>query len=90
MKEEEKNFRKENYKRIDATTSKSDKRSRTKLTSKKKWIIFEEYSMKYLIIILCISALLKGRCSSNITLKVEGKGNISGFNVQSLSGISNL
>ena len=90
MKEEEKNFRKENYKRIDATTSKSDKRRQTKLTSKKNGIIFEEFSMKYLIIILCVSVLLKGRCTSNITLKFEGKGNINGFNGQSLSEISSL
>ena len=90
MKEVEKNFSKENCKRKDVTTSKSEKRRQTKLASKKKGIIFEEFSMKYLIIILYISALLKGRCSSNITLKIEGKGNISGVNGQSLSEISNL
>ena len=89
MKEEEKNSCKENHLRKYATTSKTDKNSKTKLIERKRWTTFKESYLKYLIIIFVISTLLKGNYSQNITLKIERKGDINTFNGRLLSEISN-
>ena len=89
MKEEEKNFSKESNLRRHAITSKSDKKRKTKSDQRKGGVTFEESYIKYLIVILFISSILKGNCSSKINFNIETKGNISTFNGRLLSEISN-